>query len=459
MKRHIQCLVIAAPVLALSSMASSCVPERAPPLEPVKIGVLSSTSGALGSFGASLQKAIFLAQEQVNAAGGVFDARPLELVVVDTESDPPTAAGLAADLVDQGVAAIVGPETSGQSDAVLDVAEAAKVPMVSCCATSTELSGRNSGGSGFFFRTAPSDKLQGQALAFVAKNGVDDAASGLRFPACSQVAFITRPDSYGRGFKAVFDANYGVADGSVVVDAELPNEDPNGTDIDAAAASFVTSIKAAANPDEELCIVFVTFGFEGGHLANALERSLATATTTAADPLFGMGYHYLTGDGAQEAAFLQELQTAPASLREKLVGTVPFHATSQAFDQFSTAFSARFGEQPSAYCAQAFDAMFVTALAATRARSTTGQDVRDALFAVSGRDGGVKFEDGNFFGEIAARVLDGDEVDYIGPSGDLTFDAIGDVQGDYVLWQVGEVGEELSFLDRVALPVSQFNPL
>ena len=445
-------------LIASSTAISSCVPAREAPLEPVKIGVLSSTSGALGSFGSSLQKAVFLAQEQVNAAGGVFDARPLELVVRDTTSDPATAASLAAELLDEGVAAIVGPETSGQSGAVLEVATAAKIPMVSCCATSTELSGQASAGSGFFFRTAPSDLLQGKALAFVAKNGVDDVASGVSFPSCNQVAFFTRPDSYGTGFQAVFEDNYTGA-GAIVARGAFATDDPNAEDIDTSSATFIDAIKANASADDELCIVFITFGSEGARLVGNVERALVTATTTAADPLFNMGYHYLTGDGAQEAAFLQDLQQQPSSLRAKLLGTVPFHATSPAFDQFSTAFSARFGELPSAYCAQAFDAMFVTALAATRARSTDGEDVRNALFAVSGRDGGVKFEDGNFFGEIAARVLDGDDVDYVGPSGDLTFDGSGDVQGDYVLWQVGDAGDTLTFEDKVALPVSQFDPL
>lgn len=436
-----------------------CIPERAPPLEPVKVGVLSSTSGALGSFGASLLQAISLAEEQVNAAGGVFDARPLELVIRDTGSDPATAAALARDLIDEGVAAVVGPETSGQSGAVLAVVEPAGIPMVSCCATSKELSEQNSGGSGFFFRTAPSDALQGKALAFVAENGVDDAASGTTFAPCPQVAFFTRPDSYGTGFKAVFEANYPGAPGTIIADGEFPNDDPNAGEIDAATAAFANQIVANADPAEELCIVFITFGFEGAKFAAGLERTLVTETARVGGPLNGMSYHYLTGDGAQESAFLQEMQTAPSSLRDRLIGTVPFHATSQAFDQFSTAFSARFGELPSAYCSQAFDSMFITALAVTRARSTVGADVRNALFSVSGRDGGVKFEDGNFFGEIAARVLEGDDVDYIGPSGDLTFDAIGDVQGDYVLWQVGGVGADVAFEDKVPLPVSVFNPL
>jgi branched-chain amino acid transport system substrate-binding protein len=441
---------------AFTQVASGCAPPPPEPLEPVKVGVLSSTSGALGSFGASLQKAIFLAQEQVNAAGGVFDGRPLELVVRDTASDPSQAAALAEELVDVGVAALVGPETSGQSGAVLAVAEAAEIPMVSCCATSASLSAQASAGGGFFFRTAPSDALQGKALAFLAKNGV--SAGGVDVDACPQVAFFTRPDSYGQGFRDVFLANYPASAGELIASAEFPNADPNAAEIDGSAATFANTIVASADPTEQLCIVFITFGFEGAKVAKGIDAALQAEVNDAASRVFGLQYHYLTGDGAQESAFLQEMQNASEALRARVVGTVPFHATSAAYDQFVTAFSARFGEPPSAYTSQAFDAMFVTALAATHARSTVGKDIRNALFSVSGRDGGVKFDGGNFFGEIAARILDGDEVDYVGPSGDLTFDAIGDVQGDYVIWQLEDVDGALSFVDKVPLPVSEFNP-
>lgn len=449
--------LISIAILALLNGLMSCIPPRDAALEPVKIGAIGSTSGALATFGISLQKAVRLAQEQVNAAGGVFDGRPLELVVVDSASDPETAAALAANLIDEGVAAVVGPETSGQSTAVLDVVAAASIPMVSCCATSTELAGRNSAGSGFFFRTAPSDALQGKALAFIAKNGVDDAAADLSFAACPQVAFFARKDSYGEGFQEVFDANYtgqtvSGSTAAIVATGTFPNADPSQAEIDAASAAFVSEINANASVGTELCIVFVTFGFEGARLAGNIERALAGG------PLDG-GYHYLTGDGAQETAFLQEITSAPSSLRTKLLGTVPFHATSPAYDQFVTAFSARHGEMPGAYSSQAFDTLFVTALAISKARSTDGIEVQNALFSVSGRDGGVRFDGGNFFGEIAARVLKGDDVDYIGPSGDLTFDAFGDVQGDYVLWQVAPAPAAPSFQDKFPLPVSLFNPL
>lgn len=438
--------------LAAMGLAVGCVPERPPVLETVKIGTIGSTSGSLATFGEALQNAIVLAVESVNAAGGVFDGREVELIAVDSASDPPTAAARALELIDLGVVAIVGPETSGQSGAVLDVVRPAQVPMVSCCATSTSLSAQNSANAGFFFRTAPSDALQGKALAFVAREGV--SRDGLAFPACSQAAFFSRGDSYGDGFKAVFDANYpgatvAGATTRVVAEGRFTNEAPSAGDIDAAATAFGDAIVQGAAADEHLCVVFITFGFEGARLMDRLERRLTTT---------GLAYHYLTGDGAQEGAFLDEAKNAPSSVRARLLGTVPYHATNRAFDEFAVAFEARHGTAPAAYSAQAFDAMFITALAVTKARSTEGIDVRNALFDVSGRGGGARFENGNFFGEIAASILDGDAVDYIGPSGELTFDAVGDVQGDYVLWQLEERGGTLSFVDRVPLEVAVFDP-
>ena len=430
-------------------VVAGCGPERPAPLEPVKIGTIGSTSGALATFGSALQDAIVLAGENVNAAGGIFDGRPLELVIVDSASDAATARVRANELVEQGVVAIVGPETSGQSEQVLAIAENARLPMVSCCATSTALTGASGANESFFFRTAPSDALQGQALAYVAREGVSE--NGVAFPGCPQTAFFSRGDTYGLGFRDVFEANYdGLVDGkrvAMIARAAFTADAPSPNQIAESASTFSSAILASADPEEELCVVFITFGAEGGRLVKLVYAVLSTS---------GLSYHYLTGDGAQEGAFLEELQTAPTTLLPKIIGTVPFHATNAAYDEFAVAFEVRHGSAPPAYSAQAFDAMFITALAVAKAGSTDGVAIRNALFSVSGREGGRRFDNGNFFGEIAAAILDGDDVDYVGPSGDLTFNAFGDVQGDYVLWQVEADGGGLRFADKVPLPVVQF---
>lgn len=438
-------------VILVVDIVAGCGPERPAALEPVKIGTIGSTSGALATFGSALQDAIVLAGENVNAAGGVFGGRPLELVVVDSASDATTARQRANELVEAGVVAIVGPETSGQSEQVLSIATNAKIPMVSCCATSTSLSASSGANDSFFFRTAPSDALQGQALAYVALEGVKEG--GVDIAACPQAAFFSRGDSYGDGFKSVFTSSYqdkpvGAVRSAIIAQGEFTNDAPAPDEISTAARSFAASILDAADPLEEVCVVFITFGAEGGRLVKLVDDELAGS---------GLRYHYLTGDGAQEGAFINEMLTAPPALLNKVVGTVPFHAVSAAYDEFAVAFNARHGTPPPSYSAQAFDAMFITALAVAKAGSTDGTAIRNALFSVSGREGGRRFDNGNFFGEIAASILDGDDVDYVGPSGDLTFDAFGDVQGDYVLWRLEtDDAGGLSFVDKVPLAVADF---
>jgi branched-chain amino acid transport system substrate-binding protein len=430
--------------------ASSCRPGPPEPLEPVKVGAVASLSGSLGTFGQALQKSVRLAVEQVNAAGGVFDGRPLQLLIEDSESDPATAAAAARTLLGEGVAAIVGPEGSAQALAVVDVLTPSQIPMVSCCATSAALSADNAPGSGFFFRTAPSDALQGKALAFLAAEGV--SAPGLTVAACPQAAIFVRPDAYGEGFREVFCSHYAGTEtceaATIVAEGTFTKPEPSQGEIDVRAAEFATAVAARADPSQELCVVLLMYGFQAARVIGALEREMPES----------LSFHYLTGDGAQEGAFLRELANAPATARGRLIGTVPYHAESPAYDQFANAFVARHGEPPGAYAAQAFDALFVTALALSHAQSTAGVDVRNSLFSVSGRDGGVRFEEGNFFGEIAARILEGDKVDYVGPSGELTFSDVGDVQGDYVIWQVEEQNGSLAFVDKVPLPVATFNP-
>ncbi|MFW1466511.1 ABC transporter substrate-binding protein, partial [Vibrio parahaemolyticus] len=70
-----------------------------------------------------------LAIEQINAAGGI-NGRKLEFVNVNTESDNTQSVTAAKRLIDQDVAAIVGPMNSGSSFAIIDTVQRASMPMI-----------------------------------------------------------------------------------------------------------------------------------------------------------------------------------------------------------------------------------------------------------------------------------------------------------------------------------------
>ncbi len=456
------------PALAVAAVGLlGCPKERPPPLEPIKIGVLSPLSGALAGLGPAWEDAARLAAEEVNAAGGVFDGRPLELVYRDSGTSAAVAVTAAQELLAEGVVGIVGPGTSGESGEVLaQVTGPASMPMISCCATAAELTAQNPPNGGFFFRTTPSDNLQGTALAYLAKNGFAPRA----LEACPITAFIHRNDSYGEGFFSVFSEHYvdqqisGTAErGRLVGDVSgapitygTPTAEASLAELNAAADALVDALGDDLIDDvnSQLCIVVISFDTDGGPVVKRIHEGLQDMIATRPAP-FALSYTFLVGDGANSSAF-----AADVGADVPLVGTVPYHADNEAYARFSKAYRARYqlDTEPIAFSAQSYDALFLMALAVTKARSTVGVDIRNALFAVSGaNDGDARFE-GKFFGEVAAAILDGDEVDYVGPSGEVTFDAFGDVVSDYVIWQVEDDGAGgYSVVEREALKAEDFS--
>jgi branched-chain amino acid transport system substrate-binding protein len=73
--------------------------------------------------------------DQINKAGGI-NGHPLEVIIYDTKSDTATATTLANKLIEEGVVAIIGPTSTGESQAVKTITAQANVPLISCAAGS-----------------------------------------------------------------------------------------------------------------------------------------------------------------------------------------------------------------------------------------------------------------------------------------------------------------------------------
>ena len=103
--------------------------------EPYKIGAVFSITGPASFLGEPEKKTAEMIAEEVNKQGGI-NGHPLELIVYDDESDA-TKCNLAVKklIKKDEVPVIIGPSTSGNSMAVVPVAEEAKVPLISCAAS------------------------------------------------------------------------------------------------------------------------------------------------------------------------------------------------------------------------------------------------------------------------------------------------------------------------------------
>ena len=101
----------------------------APSGEPIKIGSLNHVTGVGASWGVPMQKAIELAVEEINAAGGVL-GRPLMLIAEDDNTDTDMALQKAKKLAleDEVEAIFGGVWSSIRAAVVTNVADPYKVP-------------------------------------------------------------------------------------------------------------------------------------------------------------------------------------------------------------------------------------------------------------------------------------------------------------------------------------------
>src|SRR5215475_13036460 len=141
--------------------AAHALPARAQ-APPIKLGTLTPLTGAGGSYGPSMRKAMAWVVEQVNAGGGVLGRR-VELVSEDDQTNPDAGVRAARKLIDvDRVAAIMGMWASSVTTAVAPLCWESKTFL-------TTVSGADSitllPHQGYLVRTQPNSQLQVTNLA------------------------------------------------------------------------------------------------------------------------------------------------------------------------------------------------------------------------------------------------------------------------------------------------------
>lgn len=118
----------------VTSIVTLLVAAAAFAAEPLRIGALFSVTGPASFLGEPEKNTLEMLVKQANARGGL-SGRKLELVVYDTQGDVTKSVQLANKLIkNDRVSVIVGPSTTGESMAVIPLAEREKIPLISCAA-------------------------------------------------------------------------------------------------------------------------------------------------------------------------------------------------------------------------------------------------------------------------------------------------------------------------------------
>ncbi len=178
--------------------------------EPYKIGAVFSITGGASFLGEPEKKTAEMIRDEINKQGGI-NGHPIELIILDDETDP-TKANLAVKKLTKEVPVIIGPSTSGTSLAVVGVAEEAQVPLISCAASYkivTPIENRK-----WIFKVAGSDShVVGKMFDYMKKQGIQ------------KIAIMTVSDGFGasgreellrlaseQGITVVADERYGPQD-------------------------------------------------------------------------------------------------------------------------------------------------------------------------------------------------------------------------------------------------------
>lgn len=132
----------------------------------IKIGHQVALTGPNATWGQSESNALKMAVEKINADGGVL-GKKLEVIAYDNRADKLEAVNVAKRLVEQDkVVAIIGPAQSGVTNAIREVNNSGKVPVIATTATNPKVTVAEDGSViPYTFRVCFIDPFQGTVAA------------------------------------------------------------------------------------------------------------------------------------------------------------------------------------------------------------------------------------------------------------------------------------------------------
>nr|WP_320192157.1 ABC transporter substrate-binding protein [uncultured Desulfobacter sp.] len=119
--------------------------------QPVKIGFIAGMSGRVADLGIAGLDAVQMRVEKENKEGGI-NGHKIQLIIKDDRHDPDVARQAATQLIDEGVAAIIGPMTSQMGMAIMPILNKHHMLCVAPTVSTQKLFGIDD----YFFRVVPS---------------------------------------------------------------------------------------------------------------------------------------------------------------------------------------------------------------------------------------------------------------------------------------------------------------
>lgn len=343
------------------------------------IGTLLPLTGDLAFLGPPEVAGVQLAIDEMNDEGGVL-GKDVRLTQADSGDGSPDIAPSETDkLLNAGSDAIVGAASSSVSLSVLDKITSANVTQMSPANTSTAFD--NCKDNGFYFRTAPSDVLQGAVLAdLVANDGH------------TSVSILARQEAYGEALANQVEKVFKDSGGTVVDKVFYTPE----------ATNWTAEVQQVAAGDPE-AIVLIGFNETTSIIPEMISNNIGPADKQV---------YFVDGNTADyskefDKGVLKGVRaTFPGAeltgdFRQRLLGV------NKKLDSFT-------------YGPESYDATILLGLAAIAGGDDSGSTIARNLRDVS--EGGTTCTS---FKECADMLENDEDIDYDGVSGPINFSGTG----------------------------------
>jgi branched-chain amino acid transport system substrate-binding protein len=316
--------------------------------KPILLGFSGELTGKNGSLGVQARNGAQLAVETINADGGI-NGRQIELVIRDDKGTPDGAKAADQELVETGVAAIIGHITSTQTLAAYPISGEAGIVLCSPTASTPELSGRDD----HFFRVVAPNVKEGEILAryFLEQRKI------------SQVAVIYESDNaaFTQSLLESFTAHYQALGGTIGSAISFSSS---------AQPNFATLVEGLKHSESEGLLI----------IAAAVDVALIAQQVRLSEwdvPLVATAW-----------AQTEELIHKGGQTIEDIVLPLSYdpNNTSSVYQDFQARYEQRFGSAPTLYAGHAYDIAFLLAAALEKTKGKA-KGVSQALIEHSGFEG------------------------------------------------------------------------
>ncbi len=324
---------VAAGAAAFGSSASA---------DDITIAVAGPMTGDLAAFGEQLRRGSEMAVKDINAAGGVM-GKQLKLEVGDDQCDPKQAVQVANDLVKKGVVFVAGHFCSGSSIPASAVYAEEGVLQMTPASTNPKFTDEAPNGAKTIFRTCGRDDKQGSfAGPWLAKSY-----------AGKNIAILDDKSAYGQGLANETQKNLEAAGGKVALRETYTQKEPD-------FSALISKLK-----DAKIDVVYIGgYHNDAGLMMRQAREQGLKADFVSGDALNTAEFWSISGPAGEGMRFSDAASAINLDSAKTVVGE--FKA-----DNYS----------PEGYTLSSYAAIQAWAAAVTKAGTTEGAKVAEALRA------------------------------------------------------------------------------